>query len=218
MSFDPLTTNQKEAIRYLGFGAHTPDERTLALVSECVKELAAAVSPKSIWRDFPLSLKPDNQIEMGYFTVKSRNLSRNLTGCSRIILFGATLGIGADNLISRNSRLNVTKGVVLQACAASMIEDYCDYCQEEIRQQMAVQHLYLRPRFSPGYGDFPLESQREITRILNTPKEIGLTLTDSMLMVPIKSVTAVIGLSPLDEHCHQHGCEACEKTDCAFRR
>ena len=54
--------------------------------------------------------------------------------------------------------------------------------------------LHTKPRFSPGYGDFSLEHQRDFMRILDLENSLGLTLTGSLLLVPEKSVTAVIGL------------------------
>ena len=106
----------------------------------------------------------------------------------------------------------------MQAAAAAMIEAYCDGWQEELKQEFGKQGLYLRPRFSPGYGDFPLSCQLPFLRALECQKRIGLTVTDSLILAPSKSVTAVIGLSRRDEKCHKHGCDVCEKTECPFRR
>lgn len=67
--------------------------------------------------------------------MKSRSLGRNLKQCEKLILFGATLGTGADRLITRASLTDMAKAVVLQACAAAMLEEYCDACQREIAKQ-----------------------------------------------------------------------------------
>ena len=95
-----------------------------------------------------------------------------------------------------------------------VINDY----NERIRQDAAQRGMYCRPRFSPGYGDFPIAHQRDFSRLLDTPRKIGLTVTESCLLAPIKSVTAVIGLSETPQPCHRKGCEECGKTDCAYRR
>ena len=130
----------------------------------------------------------------------------------------ATLGIGVDRLISRASAVRMSDAVIYQAVAAAMIEAYCDEVNDTLRQEAERVGLYCRPRFSPGYGDFQIEHQRDFSRLLDTPRKIGLTVTESCLLVPIKSVTAVIGLSNSRQPCHRKGCEECEKTDCAFRR
>ena len=108
--------------------------------------------------------------------------------------------------------------MLYQAAAAAMIETVCDGVNDAIRREAAGEGLYCRPRFSPGYGDFSIEHQRDFARLLDTPRQIGLTVTESCLLAPTKSVTAVIGLTNTPQPCHRSGCESCEKTDCAFRR
>ena len=134
------------------------------------------------------------------------------------MLFGATLGAGTDQLIRRASVSDMAKAVIMQACAAAFLEEYCDEEQLRIGREMEDQGLYLRPRFSPGYGDFDIRYQEPLMRILDCAKSIGLTMTDSFMMTPTKSVTAVIGASPVKERCPTAGCEACGKKDCKYRR
>ena len=105
----------------------------------------------------------------------------------------------------------MAKAVVLQACAAAMLEEYCDACQREIAKQQEKEGWYLRPRFSPGYGDFDIQYQKPLMQMLDCAKTIGLTMTDSFMMTPTKSVTAVIGMSRIKERCPIQGCEICVK-------
>ena len=95
---------------------------------------------------------------------------------------------------------------------------WMDEQQKKISTELEKSGLYLRPRFSPGYGDFPIEFQEPIMRMLDCAKKIGLTMTDSYMMSPTKSVTAIIGISTEKERCPISGCEACGKKDCAYRR
>lgn len=88
--------------------------------------------------------------------------------------------------------------------------------QREIAQ--AVPGLYLKPRFSPGYGDWQLEDQQKILQLLNCEKKIGLTLTDGYMLTPVKSVTAVIGLSVDAAACHTNKCRECTNSGCEFRK
>lgn len=121
-------------------------------------------------------------------------------------------------LLRKYALTDMARVVTLQACAAAMLEEYLDECQQSIGKELEKDRLYLRPRFSPGYGDFPIEHQEMILRMLDTAKTIGLTMTDSSMLTPTKSVTAVIGVSRSKEPCHMKGCEACEKKDCIYRR
>ncbi|MFT4106477.1 MAG: vitamin B12 dependent-methionine synthase activation domain-containing protein [Lacrimispora sp.] len=213
-----MEISRREIRRYLGYGGNEGDETVNALIEECLKELTAAASPKSISRVYPLRLLPDYEIDFTVFQAKSRNLSKNLKDCDQVILFAATLGAGVDVLLHKYTKLQMSKAVIMQAAAAAMIEEYCDEENRLLKQEYEAKGLYLRPRFSPGYGDFPLESQRNITAVLETSKRVGIMLTDSLLMTPSKSVTAVMGVSKKPHLCDVKGCEACAKTDCAYRR
>ena len=151
--------------------------------------------------------------------IRSRSLSRNLRGCENVYLMAATLGIGPDRLIARASVTHMSRAVTLQAAAAAMIESWCDEVNQKIIREASEQGFYCRPRFSPGYGDFPLEYQQDFAQILRMQKEIGVSLTESLLMIPTKSVTAVIGITGDRQDCVLHGCEVCEQAPhCAFSR
>lgn len=135
-----------------------------------------------------------------------------------ILVFAATLGTGADHLIGKYNRLQISKAVIMQAAATAMIEEYCDQVCVGLKEDYEADGWYLRPRFSPGYGDFPLDCQSKLLDCLEAGKRIGIKLTDSLLMMPSKSVTAVIGASRKPYRCDVKGCEACGKKDCAYRR
>ena len=208
----------REALRYLGYGKNAADEKTLALIKDVFAELEQTAAPKSICRVFDLEQTEDGGIFIGNLKIRSGSLSRNLKGCVKAILFGATLGAGTDRLIARASIKDMAEAVVIQACAAALLEEYCDQEQMKIAEDMEKQGLYLRPRFSPGYGDFDIAYQEPIMRMLDCAKTIGLTMTDSFMLTPMKSVTAEIGAAPVKEPCPVAGCEACGKKDCEYRR
>lgn len=207
----------KEAIRYLGYGRHAIDEQTLTLVKSSMEELEARVRERFIYRIFELSSE-DDLLKIGKWTIRSRSLSKNMKGCDRVAVFAATLGTDADQMIRRASITEMAKAVVLQACAAALLEDYCDRCQDLIAEEMEKENRYLRPRFSPGYGDFDISHQEALLQILQADKTIGLTMTKSSMLTPTKSVTALIGISQEKTPCHRQGCEVCEKQDCIYRR
>lgn len=209
---------KREAVRYLGYGKNAVDAQTLELIEESFLSLQSAARRKSIYRIFDLSIEGGEDIRFGNLELKSKNLGKNLLGCDKIVLFGATLGVGVDQLLMRTSKTDMARTVVLQACAAALLEEYCDACQDVIAEELRAEGRFLRPRFSPGYGDFSIECQPHVIRMLDSAKTIGLTITDSMMMVPSKSVTAVIGAGTLPIQCHRHGCEACGKMDCIYRR
>lgn len=213
-----MDTSTKEAIRYLGYGKTSVDEKTMSMIQESFEELEKNSEPKCVYRMFELSFPKENEVQICNLHIKSKNLYKNLKGCSQVAVFGATLGTAVDRQIRTYEITDMARAVVMQACAAATLEEYCDEMQEQIAQQLAEENLYLRPRFSPGYGDFSIQHQREILDMLDAPKRIGLTMTDAYMLAPTKSVTAVIGISKTKEPCHQKGCEECTKVDCLYRR
>ena len=146
----------REAVRYLGFGKNEADERTLELIQQSFKDLEQEAGPKSICQIFDLNHTDDGRLVIGQMEIRRKSLSRNLKGCRQVVLFGATLGAGVDRLMRRISLTDMARAVILQSCAAAMLEEYCDECQKKIAAELEEEHLYLRPRFSPGYGDFDM--------------------------------------------------------------
>lgn len=209
--------NEREILRYLGHRGQEIPENVEELIKECERELEQAASPRAMWKEYPLTIE-DHVLDMGFLQTRSRSLERNLRDCERVILFAATLGSQVDVLLHRYNIIQMSKAVVMQAASVAMLETFCDEKNQELKNSYEAKGWYLRPRFSPGYGDFPLECQREIAPALEMGKRIGINLTDTLLMMPSKSVTAVIGASRLPRNCTVQGCEVCAKRDCAYRR
>ena len=215
-----MKTIKSEIYRYLGYRNISYDETTDALIDEVLEEFKKTVNPKSVYKELMVSLENNNIIkeydENNLMKIHSTGLFKNLFGCERLILFAATLGREADMLIKKYEISNMAKAAVSQACGAALIEAYCDELQEKIRKSYEDRY-FLKPRFSPGYGDFELTHQRDVFKILDCQKRLALSLTDNCLMIPSKSVTAVIGLSKNSEGCNINKCKACTKTNCEFR-
>lgn len=213
-----IKINRSEVLRYLGYRGTQPDESVEQAITRCMADIQTDAQPKSVWGAFPLIHFASDRLDIGGLAVHSADLSRSLKGCSGVYLMAATLGVAVDRRIARASAVRMSDAVIYQAVAATLIEAYCDEVNDTIRREAEEKVLYCRPRFSPGYGDFSIEHQRDFIRLLDTPRKIGLTVTESCLLAPIKSVTAVIGLANTPKPCHHKGCEECGKTDCAFRR
>lgn len=209
--------NRAEIIRYLGYGRQVPDVDILALIETCVQEVEAAAEPKSVMRRFPVVVSED-RVQAAGLTFHSRQLARNLQDCEEVVFMAATLGLGVDRLLQKYLKLQVSKAVVVQATAAAAMEAYCNQCQKELEVRCAKEGLFVRPRYSPGYGDLVLSVQESFLQVLQAPKTVGIVLTEGDIMLPEKSVTAIMGLSPVQTGCHREGCEICGNTGCAYRR
>lgn len=210
---------RKETCRYLGYHGVEPDEHVREYVDRCIEELYEVMQPKYIWKRVPLRLLPDNELDISGVRVRSVSLTKNLRGCRQVCLMAATIGLGVDRLIARASVAQMSRAAIYQSAGAALVEQLCDEVNEKIIQKAAAEGLYCRSRFSPGYGDLPLEFQKDFFRMMNLTKEIGITLSKSLLMVPSKSVTALIGLSETEKKAAAPKCDGCQIADrCDFRK
>lgn len=213
-----MNISQHEIARYLGYHGYTPDSTIQSIIDEILRQLLSRCTPRFIYRTEELTLGPNYHVNLGCLQTVSQDLTRNLKDCSRVILLAATLGTVPDFMIRRFEKTDMVRAVVTQACSAAMIEAYLNEQQALLAQTLHEDGWYMHPRFSPGYGDFSLNVQPAFIAVLQTAKRIGVTLTDGMLMMPSKSVTAVIGLSRKPLFCHTRGCKDCNTIHCDYRR
>ncbi|MEE0867159.1 MAG: vitamin B12 dependent-methionine synthase activation domain-containing protein [Clostridia bacterium] len=207
-----------EVYRYLGYGKREPDEKVQAAVEKCILQIGSALNAKACRDKFEIRENDGENIDLGFTAVKSRSLARNLKNCSEIILFTATIGIETDRIINRYSPVSPSAAVIAQAVGTAYIEAWCDLLCSRFEKEEREKGNSLRPRFSPGYGDAPLEMQKSIFSVLDCSRKIGVSLSNSLLMLPSKSVSAIIGISKEQTDCAINGCEACAKADCPYRR
>ena len=179
--------NTKEILRYAK--CREADKDVLALMQSCMDELKDKLTYKVCYAEFPISVC-DGTLDLSFFKTNSTMLQKALSGCQRYILLAATIGLELDRLIMKYGRISPAKALFFQAIGAERIESLCDMFCAELQNS----GMQIKPRVSPGYGDLPLDIQKEIFAILDCPRKIGLTLNDSMLMTPTKSVTAFIGV------------------------
>lgn len=203
---------EREILRYAS--CREADKNTLALLRECVDKALPLISYKVCYKVLDLKISGE-ECGFGAFCLKSKDLAKNLSGCERVLLFGATVGLSLDRLISAQARLSPARALFLQALGAERIEALCDEFCKTFEKENGVS---LNPRFSAGYGDLALEAQKEIFKALNPEKNIGLFLNESLMMSPTKSVTAFAGISPEKTPLYKSKCEMCENKECAFRR
>ena len=152
--------NRREVLRYLGYKNQEADENVSRIVEDCLELLWKNVSPKYRVREFPLTLGADNRIDGEVFQTKSRNLSVNLKDCEKILVFAATLGVGADYLIQKYNRLEMSRAVILQAASAAMIEEYCDQVCEGLKKEYKSEVANVCSLIFDVYKDFNITDYR----------------------------------------------------------
>ena len=183
MPLEPI--NEKEVRLY----ARAP-EGADDILHECIQEMKE-LSYRVCYAEFEIKFL-DDALDLGFAVTRSKDLRKALDKCEKIILFASTVGNLPDRLTARYTRIAPSKALFIQAIGAERVEALCDAFCKEIKKQYA--DFVTVPRFSPGYGDLPLFMQKDIFATLDCPKNIGVTLNDSLLMLPTKSVTAIIGL------------------------
>lgn len=189
----PTEKDFLEVSRYLGYKKiDTPEEKIKILIEECCADMFNILMPKSTYDIFDLSFQSDYEIQFSDVLIKSRNLSRNLENCTKVALMAATIGPQVDNLIRRYEKIDTLKAAVFQSTGAMFIEKLVDFTNDEISKIAESQNLKTRPRYSPGYGDVNLDVQKIFFNLLPCQK-IGLSLMQTLIMAPEKSVTAFIG-------------------------
>lgn len=188
-------TDMREMLRYAGVREELPDMEALAV--SCLDELRAGLSYRLCYAEFEIALQEDGALDLGFARVRSASLARHLAGCDSVVVFAATVGLEVDRLVARHAPKTPSRALMLNAVGVERVEALCDAFCSELATAAAARGCTCRPRFSPGYGDLPLALQRDIVRVLDTPRRIGVSLNESLLMTPTKSVTAIVGLAKI---------------------
>jgi hypothetical protein len=193
---DELEIKVQEVTRYLGYGGNPAEGEDLKLIERKIAEVKKIMAPKACYARYRIDNDEEKCVlTFPYGETKSKVLSKHLSGCDEVFIFAATIGAVFDRMLQRARFLSMSETAVMQAVGAAAVETVCDSVNEMLEQKVTEESKYLRARFSPGYGDFELANQRGIFSVLNPAKHAGITLMDTMIMAPEKSVTAVIGIS-----------------------
>ncbi len=214
LSLTPI--NRDEALRYMGFKGTVPDEAFLNRIDTLEETLIKSARPAFTWRCLPLE-RTDCSLKAGGVKLMGASIAQHLEGCDRAVFMAATASAETDILISRAEARDMTDALILDALGSAAAEQVCAMAETEIREKL--RGFCMTRRFSPGYGDFPIDTQKNIAEVLSVQKRIGVTVTDSCLLIPSKSVTAVIGVSESPVPRKRMGCEFCTmKNKCNFRQ
>ncbi|MGN0169997.1 MAG: vitamin B12 dependent-methionine synthase activation domain-containing protein [Lachnospiraceae bacterium] len=211
------TINRNEVLKYIGYTGGDVEEKLEEDIRSCSREVMEYARPRVSYRVF--ELEQDYCLRGTDFIPGGQDVKQMLSGCDQVVLMAATIGSDIEKLTRRYEVDDLYKALILDACASSAIENVCDNFQEELTQKVGEQGKYLTDRFSPGYGDMPFEQQHQVCAILNTEKTIGVSLSKSGIMIPRKSVTAVMGISDTEKPQRFRGCEHCSMFEkCTFRK
>lgn len=212
----PSSLDRAQAFRYMGLHGK-PDAHMTALADECEAGLLRVIHPRYIHRFFRLDFRADGILcEGSTLLLTGEDIRRHLEGCTRAVLFCATLSASADAEIRRMQQTDITAGVMTDAMASALIEQVCDLAEQEILAEVPALHPTWR--FSPGYGDLPLAIQGTFLTAIDAARRVGVCVSESGILTPRKSVTAIIGLSETPVQRQRKGCAICSLSrTCPYR-
>ena len=210
-----MQVDLSEALRYLG-AAQSDDESLMASLGAVASELERAAQPKWRYRVAPVEHTPEGEVAAG-LCLTGQMAKTMLAECDRAVLLICTLGAPFETLLRQKQARSMAEAAMLDACGSAFVEVGCDAAEREIAARFP--ELYLTDRFSPGYGDLPLSIQPEFCAALDAQRQLGVTVTERLLMVPTKTVTAVIGLSEKPQMARIRGCDFCQRREtCNLRK
>jgi hypothetical protein len=188
--------DRTEVLRYLQTSKDLKDEKINRLIEEVIAEIKKLINFRYLYQKFTIQHTSEGvKIKNTTLTLKGESIKKHLQNSEEIYLMAATLGAQVDKRISYYEKISVTKAMIFDACATTAIEEGCDRVEAEIKEKvMEAGNEDITFRYSPGYGDLGIDIQKEFLRILKAPKKIGLTASKYNMLLPTKSVTAIIGV------------------------
>lgn len=207
----------REVLHYLGWRGTPVDEATLAGIREMTALALREIQPRTAY--IRRRILEDGSLEGTSLTPDGNEVRKMLAPCRDAILLAGTLGAQSERLLLRIQAQDAAKALIMDAVLSAGIEALLDEREEALRAELTRQGQYLTDRFSPGYGDMPMAQTREICAVLDTQRRIGLTVSSSGIMIPRKSVVAIMGVGDHPVERRPKGCAACPMRDtCALAR
>lgn len=210
--------NLAEVRRYAGLAKADFDER---MIEAAAQEALLLISPRSAYALYDYDCQRGVIKAATEVTLTGKSIQKHLAGCEKVLAISATIGPDiVEAITSHFDEGRYAHSVLLDAAATEAVEEAANALEKMLSPKIKAQGFASRWRFSPGYGDWPLEAQQEFMPLTGA-EEIGITLTASMMLSPRKSITALIGLyrpEIANSPATSPGCQSCGQKDCPSRR
>lgn len=215
-----LSIDKREVLRYLGYRDQDIDSRINLLIDEGIDEIRVLVKPRYIYKLFDIDR--DNEkiyLEQCTLELEGKGIARHLKNAQSCILMAVTLGNDIDTKIRYYETIDMTKALIMDACATAAVEEISDNLCHKIEKKLRHQGKKLTYRYSPGYEDLSLDIQREFISVLRADRAIGLNVSSHSILIPRKSITAIAGVIDKSQFTRQRDCLNCSKfSHCEFRK
>lgn len=215
------TVDRNEVLRYLGYHGQGLTPELDARIDDVVAQCLEVARPRATMASFPVHSVSEDSVRLDgcALVLAGHDIAKHLTDACEVVLFAATLGADIDRELRRLSLTDALGQVLFDSAATALVERAADAANAHIRAYAAGQGAFTSWRFSPGYGDLPLSVQPDFLRTLDATRQLGITLTPSNLMVPTKSVTAIVGIHPTPQDGLESSCSICTMREfCTIRQ
>lgn len=211
--------NKNEVLKYLGYKGGKIDDNTNEMIRTAMDAVLETAVPRYVYKVFDIAVKDKIELIGTKFSPQGEDIAQLLRSSEKCIMLAATLGVEFEMMLRKAQVKDMAQAVVLDSCGSSAIENICDNIEKLIEDQWGRKGWFLSDRFSPGYGDMPIGQQRDFCMVLDTAKKAGISVNAGGMLVPSKSVTAIIGLSRTEQAKRKKGCEYCNNfMNCQFRK
>lgn len=205
-----INIDKSEVLRYMGYKGQEIEPELENSIDNIIDMCMDAAEPKYTYGYFDLDWNGDEVSLAGAgIVLPGKDMARHLYGAKYCAIMAVTLGMSIERKLMLLEKTSMTEAVILDSAANACIESVADYAEGLIIEESRQKGLYTNYRYSPGYGDFPIEAQQKLIPLLNCEKRIGLTVTGNSIMIPRKSVTAIIGIFDKEQIEKKKGCEGC---------
>jgi hypothetical protein len=207
-------------LRYLGYHGQELSDELYGRIDEVTASCLRIAKPRATIAAYPVLAVHANEVLLDGCALRltGADIAEHLHDATRVALFAATLGLGVDRELRRLSLTDALEQVIFDSVATALVERTADAANAHIRAYAASLDAFTSWRFSPGYGDLPLAIQGDFLRAIDAGRQLGITLTPSNLMVPTKSVTAVVGIHPTPQPGLESSCSICSLAEfCTIR-
>jgi len=194
-------------------------KRWVELTESLAQRVSHLTRPRAIYRIDAVRELQMKQLELETGAVYNGAVGHFLAHSQFVATFVVTIGSALERLARRWMKSNqLMAGSIVDALASELVETAADKCQQLVRAWAHERGLEITPRYSPGYCGLNVRQQQQLFGTIPAER-IGVRLTPSCLMLPIKSVSGLIGLGNREHMSpHDYPCLTCDHPNCMQRR
>lgn len=220
MNILDIKIDKQEVLRYLGHKGQKIDDKINEMIDSSREEVKKIISPRAVFEYKNIyQTEKGIEVEGTNLILTGNDIIKHLSFSKECVLMAVTLGNDIERKTRLYEKIDLTKALIIDACATTAVEEVCDIIEDKIRKEAQSKGMKITFRYSPGYGDLSLDIQNNFLRVLDAQRKIGLMVSENNLLFPRKSVTAIIGIVIPETKIKKRDCKGCNNYEnCSFRR